>query len=415
MEGHDYPVLCGGTFFTLLLRARKQRTNARAHFKNEYDHLSDHDVLAGLIKVISREYIIPLQSSMVSITSKYKKCDYSNSIHLPFTDQIVIQVFDKKIQDDYRTPLANMSDFINSFMYTVTNSDENVWLAKALLDLVENDQSIEAEQVFYVQQSGLPLPKSKLISLSDIFLPSFLLGIWHFIVVNRTDNSIGKETFNNWHTESESKHGMRKFTGIIGLNLDRQINVLLTEDTMSGIITDDVASEINDNPELLQTEEAPASDEFQISNSEIDEQEFEKCMNSPPSEQMLEIFKQAILDCSIVKFMASDPTCYLLQDLLFEVDNFFKVIGDNIKQAFIHHQKDLMYQKINEFTHALDEYIGYLGPNMRPSLGSTDIFVPLHREENIRFEFDFAEKSWNYRQTINAVYGEICDGNTLFV
>ena len=53
----EYPRLCGGTFFTLLLQALKQRKKARQHIAGEHDNLSEVDVLLGLIRVAYPEYL----------------------------------------------------------------------------------------------------------------------------------------------------------------------------------------------------------------------------------------------------------------------------------------------------------------------------------------------------------------------
>lgn len=44
MENLTIPRLCGGTFFTLLLQAKKQRTSARQKVLGKKDGLSNKDV-----------------------------------------------------------------------------------------------------------------------------------------------------------------------------------------------------------------------------------------------------------------------------------------------------------------------------------------------------------------------------------
>jgi len=36
-----------------------------------------------------------------------------------------------------------------------------------------------------------------------VCLPAFLLGVWHFIVVNRKDNKIGQDTYDIWCPEND--------------------------------------------------------------------------------------------------------------------------------------------------------------------------------------------------------------------
>ena len=58
MEDKKEYVLCGGTFFTLLLRARKQRIAARRNAEGESDGLSDQDVFEGLQIIIKRIFAV---------------------------------------------------------------------------------------------------------------------------------------------------------------------------------------------------------------------------------------------------------------------------------------------------------------------------------------------------------------------
>ena len=59
MSIDDYPRLCGGTFFTLVLQALRQRMKAREHYAGDSDGLSDSEVMVGLIKVINLDYVDP--------------------------------------------------------------------------------------------------------------------------------------------------------------------------------------------------------------------------------------------------------------------------------------------------------------------------------------------------------------------
>lgn len=88
MATNEYPRLCGGTFFTLLLQARQQRARAREHRKGERDGLAETDVFASLIKIMNTEYAGPSAATKAMFktnVSEYKSCRASASsrIHLP--------------------------------------------------------------------------------------------------------------------------------------------------------------------------------------------------------------------------------------------------------------------------------------------------------------------------------------------
>ena len=50
------PYLCGGTLFFLLVQTKKPRTNAREREKGVKDHLSDPEMMEGLIQAITGNY-----------------------------------------------------------------------------------------------------------------------------------------------------------------------------------------------------------------------------------------------------------------------------------------------------------------------------------------------------------------------
>lgn len=79
-----YPVLCGGTFFTLVLEARNQRTSRRSQYVGELDGLSQPETLAGLGRVVYPEYSEPKNKDTFSTNvSDYKSCE-NNGTNLFF-------------------------------------------------------------------------------------------------------------------------------------------------------------------------------------------------------------------------------------------------------------------------------------------------------------------------------------------
>ena len=174
MTTNEYPCLCGGTFFTLVLQALRQRMNAREHYKGDSDGLSDPEVLVGLI--------------------------------------------------------------IN--------------LVRALVDLIQQDQSIKASDEFYIEPNGEKKKKAALGDLKEVCLPSFLLGVWHYVVVNRKDNGIGKKTYDMWCPSAG--RGQRKFTAHIGEGILDNLTIFYADDVeksetdskpVETVITEDVQAE----------------------------------------------------------------------------------------------------------------------------------------------------------------------------
>ena len=210
----EYPRLCGGTFFTLVLQALRQRMKAREHYSGDSDGLSDPEVLVGLIKVINPDYTDPGKENLKGTANNYKACKISNSTYLPFDDEQVISAFDSKVKTAYQSVLNRMVGFVNDFLDMSETVHKDVNLVRAIVDLIQQDQTIKAGDEFFIGQNGEKKKKATLGDLKKVCLPSFLLGVWHFIVVNRKDNGIGKATYDVWCPSAGG--GQRKYIAHMG-------------------------------------------------------------------------------------------------------------------------------------------------------------------------------------------------------
>ena len=214
MSIDDYPRLCGGTFFTLVLQALRQRMKAREHYAGDSDGLSDSEVMVGLIKVINLDYVDPGKEKLKTIVNNYKRCETSTSAYLPFGDDQVVTAFDTAVRTDYQTALNGMIGFVNDFLDMSESVHKDVNLIRALIDLIQQDQSIKANDEFYTEPNGEKKKKTALGDLKKVCLPAFLLGIWHYIVINRKDNSIGQKTYDAWCPSNG--RAQRKYTAHMG-------------------------------------------------------------------------------------------------------------------------------------------------------------------------------------------------------
>ena len=214
MSTNDFPCLCGGTFFTLVLQALRQRMSAREHYSGDSDGLSDAEVLVGLIKVIHPDYADPGKEKLKTIANNYKRCETSTSVYFPFDDNLIVSAFDKSVRTDYQTPLNEMIAFVNRFLDMSEGIHKDAYLVRALVDLILQDQSIGGGDEFYIGSDGGKMKKAALGGLKEVCFPSFLLGIWHYVVVYRKDNGIGKKTYDTWCPSTGG--GQRKYTAHMG-------------------------------------------------------------------------------------------------------------------------------------------------------------------------------------------------------
>lgn len=238
MTNNDYPRLCGGTFFILVLQALRQRMKAREHYKGESDGLKDPNVLVGLIKVINPDYQEPSGDALKGKTNDFKSCKTSTGQYLPFGDTVEVEEFDSRVQTAYTSALGQMDNFVGQFLETGTAVKKDERLVKALIDLIQQDKSIDAEEEFYILETGEKIKKAALGDLTTVCLPAFLLGVWHYVVVNRKDNQVGKDTYNQWCPPAGG--GPRAYKGSIGKSITQEISVYTNTNVADEVIIEDV-------------------------------------------------------------------------------------------------------------------------------------------------------------------------------
>lgn len=246
MTNSNYPRLSGGTFFILVLQALRQRMKAREHYRGESDGLKDSNVLAGLIKVINPAYIAPAGNALKTKTNDFKSCKLSKGEYLPFGNTAEVEEFDNRVQNSYSSALKAMTEFVEQFLETGTENQKDVRLVKALMELILKDNSIGSDEEFFISEEGEKIKKAALGDLTNICLPAFLLGVWHYVVVKRKDNKVGQDTYNVWCPPAGG--GPRDYSGNMGKAITQDIKVYTI------LVSDD-------EPEVTVEEEKPVHEE----------------------------------------------------------------------------------------------------------------------------------------------------------
>ena len=264
MTINEYPRLCGGTFFTLVLQALQQRMNAREHYDGDSDGLSDPEVLVGLIKVINPAYVDPGKEKLKTIVNNYKRCETSTSTYFPFGDDQVISAFDEIIRNNYQTDLNGMIGFVNDFLDVSETVHKDINLVRALVDLVQQDQTIKAGDEFFIGPNGEKKKKAALGDLKEVCLPSFVLGVWHYVVMNRRDNAVGKKTYDVWCPSND--RAPRKYTAHMGEGLLDSLTTY-TVDTKETITAEVVDEPIEDDASNAAGQDTPPVSQQMVNNN----------------------------------------------------------------------------------------------------------------------------------------------------
>ena len=246
MTNKEYPRLCGGTFMTLVIQALLQRKKAREHYKGESDKLNDPDVLVGLITVINPDYTAPGKAVLKTKANDYKSCKISTGQYLPFGEKLTIDVFDQRVRNDFLAARHDMCIFVYSFIETGTKLQKDIRLVKALIDLIKQDESIDDGAEFLIGENGGAIRKDQLLNLKRVCLPSFLLWVWHFIVINRKNNKVGQLTYNTWCPENGG--GTREYEGTMGENISIELDVYTLKPEKETENTEQEAEVVEDQP-----------------------------------------------------------------------------------------------------------------------------------------------------------------------
>lgn len=367
MTNNDYPRLCGGTFFILVLQALRQRMKAREHYKGESDGLKDPNVLVGLIKVINPDYQEPSGDALKGKTNDFKSCKTSTGQYLPFGNTVEVEEFDSRVQTAYASALGQMDNFVGQFLETGTAVKKDERLVKALIDLIQQDESIDAEEEFYILETGEKIKKAALGDLTTVCLPAFLLGVWHYVVVNRKDNQVGKATYNQWCPPAGG--GPRAYTGRMGRSLTQKIMVYKNDNLTGTSLQDDDKEDVSDKK----------NDQSVLDSLRRD-------------------YKAIMIYC-IENDPCAGPTKIELADEITAANN-------NWKYAWREVEDDGLRKLTLEIMKTLDEYSVYLSDTYLRWIPDTDIlwFRNESWEEGCRLREDMQPNTKRIRQKIADLY-----------
>ena len=205
MEQKNIPYLCGGTLLLLLERAKKTSISARERNQGINDNLSNPEMLKGLINVVTGVWPQVYNESFKKNTSQYRKCEISGNTYIPFNDNDTILTFDRDVKENYADVVRRMIGFTNRFI----SQNKAERLVCELVGVISKDEGISDGDHFHISSDGLAMTKTDLIEQKHYDLQPFLVGILHYILLYRQDNTLGKATFDDW-CEEAPPHTPRK-------------------------------------------------------------------------------------------------------------------------------------------------------------------------------------------------------------
>jgi len=217
-----YPILCGGTFLTQILLSRKPTVARRQRTQGQTDIFREPDVLFDLVQIVNPDYKRPAGDTFRTYTTNYKKCAKTTPEDLKFENAQVISAFLTRLATDYASELNKATKFVREFIDVGTAAQKDILLAKRLIELIRDDQSIPMTVQFVVAKNGTTATKGDIVNITDeIYLPAFILDLWRFIVTERKDNALGGATITKW--QHPAVRG--RYIGTDGSTITRGIKV----------------------------------------------------------------------------------------------------------------------------------------------------------------------------------------------
>ena len=196
--------LSGCVFYQLIKEATYARTSARQRKDGVKTQHSDQNIMTDLIYTFTGDR----PNCPRSDVSRYRAGKIEGSVSLPFSDRSSIASYDDIVRTRYFDALNRMLEFTDRHLNPVKKD----WLIKALLDVIENDESIPETDMFYVQSDGTSVSKRDMSTMLSFEYQAFLVGVLHYILTKRAGkNSLGVSTLDAITVKIQGQE--RKYVG----------------------------------------------------------------------------------------------------------------------------------------------------------------------------------------------------------
>ena len=219
---YPIPYLCGGIFMSLLVAAKNETESIYEMFR----------FFVGIFK--NEPKYTPYKETFSKDISNYRSCKINRSIYIPFDDPALISVFDDRVKNKNSDIIREMSEFTLKFI----SETKLEWLVKVIIDIIIKDEQISSSVEFYIGNystekthilsNSQAIKKDELCQLTKVESHTFLLGIFHYIIMNRPQNINGISTFEALHKNAGKRNEWVLKDTILGSTV-QHIYVQVTE------------------------------------------------------------------------------------------------------------------------------------------------------------------------------------------
>ena len=190
MEEYFELRLTGGVFFTILQAAVKKHTKMQKDAYKGFIGYSQAELLKALLNVITPGECEYEPTTLKSMATHFKQCDNVPCIPTPISHDA--KIFDQNVRKGDPSTLAAMNNLVEHF---IDVKNRGVWLIKALVELLSQDENIHDDCPFYISPDGKAIKKDDIFETSDFCITWVLLGFFHYCILNAENNTEGKKTY----------------------------------------------------------------------------------------------------------------------------------------------------------------------------------------------------------------------------
>lgn len=204
------PRLRGNTFFLLVLQAGKNELGIAPSWGCSSEGLTRSQLFADLIRTVSPSYRVVNEKTLMQYLSQYLDGSRpSSATYYPFKDKVFQNKVDIYVREDYPSALASMDRLCHKYL-ACDDEYKMKLLVGGLIDLILEDRSVKGEF-----NTGMKVVhRGNIGSETEFNLPTFLLSVWSYIIVNKPDAEEGAETYAQW-TEDAGGGNPRRYVGPI--------------------------------------------------------------------------------------------------------------------------------------------------------------------------------------------------------
>ena len=381
MENKNVPYLCVGVLFVMMKQASLCQLSSN---KLIIERHSNPKMLIDLIKALRLEENIEDEKtykddSFDTLVSRYVNCISNADKKLPFIRGEFASSYDDLVKSQYSKAIEKMQAFIQAHL----DLGLCKWLVEAILYVIEKDSGIKDTDQFFLSPDGVPRSKTEIMHMDQFCLPAVLVGVMHYILLNRGKNNTGgSETLKQWGTK-DKEHMQRKYDISSHILFDRKIEVIFEFPQSPAELSPQKSETIEEKP--IDTEPIePASTINQVHTTPEQDQEL----------KLYEYFKADIKD-TLAYMIQHDPSGEPIERSLLCSIADFSVQWNKLLYKF---EDGVMRENIIQTMELFDKYGYYL----------SDEFTRLSEDQDfIIFRNQTVEEGNNLREILQPQMTEL--------